>query len=428
MIRPIVLGVTLAWLAPLAVVAPATDGSPTCPPPTTFCDPGCYTLGNKVTGQVAPPNYGLRLDGLFGNASDHWTFDFEAPGTGVEMCHDGVGTITVDGIAFGGLDIGGQWDANETSFVEIHFVWQNASCENGELLVLESNDGFGYGTVEWLNTGEVFTFSGKANGAGEVFLFDGSSGRDARGWVQWGNGLAGDFSMTVTANDHCLPEPDCDGDGVSDGQEVDCNGNGIPDDCEELADCNGNGVPDSCDIAAGMSDANGNGVPDVCEPGIEVYCVPDPQDPETASCPCGNDPIPGVIGGCVNASGGSATLLTSGSPSVVAGDLVLEASGIPLNRPGVFFAGPQPESAGMGTPFRNGLLCISGPLVRIEKIRQSPGGQASYPGPGFPSLAQTLGVLPGDTTYFQFWYRDPGGACLGGAANTTNAIRVTWGE
>jgi hypothetical protein len=98
----------------------------------------------------------------------------------------------------------------------------------------------------------------------------------------------------------CL-ESDCDGDGVTDGEEIaagaadndadgvpdecqDCDGDGVldslaianglvgdldldgtPDACEP--DCNGNGVPDSLDISNGTStDAYGNGVPDECEP------------------------------------------------------------------------------------------------------------------------------------------------------------------
>ncbi|MBL9120756.1 MAG: hypothetical protein JNL80_12675 [Phycisphaerae bacterium] len=64
---------------------------------------------------------------------------------------------------------------------------------------------------------------------------------------------------------------DCDGDGVLDsvaiatGAATDLDADGTPDACEP--DCNGNGVPDSHDIATGSSlDAYGNGVPDECEP------------------------------------------------------------------------------------------------------------------------------------------------------------------
>ena len=45
---------------------------------------------------------------------------------------------------------------------------------------------------------------------------------------------------------------------------------------------------------------------------------------------------------------------------------------------------------------------------------------------GMPPLYVFVGAMPGDTDYFQFWYRDPGGPC-GQVANTTNGLRVTWG-
>jgi subtilisin-like proprotein convertase family protein len=65
---------------------------------------------------------------------------------------------------------------------------------------------------------------------------------------------------------------DCDGDGMSDLDEIaggkpDCNGNGIPDECEIGGDdCNGNNVLDACEYASGvLHDLNGNGLPDECE-------------------------------------------------------------------------------------------------------------------------------------------------------------------
>jgi hypothetical protein len=55
----------------------------------------------------------------------------------------------------------------------------------------------------------------------------------------------------------------------------DCNGNGISDEQEILdnpsLDCNGNGILDSCEIAAGtVSDYNHNGEPDTCECAADV--------------------------------------------------------------------------------------------------------------------------------------------------------------
>lgn len=52
------------------------------------------------------------------------------------------------------------------------------------------------------------------------------------------------------------PPPDCDGNGVSDADEI----------AAGAADCNGNGVPDACEIASGAErDCDGSGVLDSCE-------------------------------------------------------------------------------------------------------------------------------------------------------------------
>lgn len=397
-----------------------------CPLPEDYCDPGCYRMGDKQTGAVAPPGYGLRLDGLFGAPGDHWTFGYELPGTDITMCYDGQGTLTIDGLAYGGLDVGGVWDANEQGYLEVHFVYENAACVNGDLLVLESNGGVGYGTVKWLNTGEVIPLVHKANGAGEAFLFDGNAGDPARGWLMYRDGRVGDFAMTALATNDCPPDPDCDGDGLADAQELDCNGNGIPDDCESLPDCDEDGEPDVCEILNGALDANQNGIPDVCEPDVEVYCVPDPTVGFTVPCPCGNDVLPGAIGGCVNSSGLGAQLIAGGTPSIAAADLVMTVDNVPAEQPGIFISGLLPNAGGAGTPFRSGLLCIGGPIVRLQKVPTSPGGQSVLPSYGFDPIWMQVNALPGETHYFQFWFRDPAGPC-GGQANLTNALRVTFG-
>ncbi|MFO0962116.1 MAG: hypothetical protein U0625_04340 [Phycisphaerales bacterium] len=70
--------------------------------------------------------------------------------------------------------------------------------------------------------------------------------------------------------------PDCNGDGISDSEEIlqgwaeDIDGNGIPDECD--ADCNSNGFPDAYEIRMGWAqDLNGNGLIDSCEPNYGAY-------------------------------------------------------------------------------------------------------------------------------------------------------------
>ena len=425
MTRQTLLNAAIGVLGLATVASAMPQGN--CPLPINRCDAGCYDLGNKIGGQVAPPGYGLRLDGLFGAATDHWTFDFEDPQSAVSMCYDGAGTVTLQGIAFGGHDIGQTWDPQTTGLLEMSFTWINAVCTpGGDLIVNTANGGAGFGTVKYLPTGEVITLMGKANAAGDIFLFDTAVNKPARGWITYGDGNVGDFAMTITPSTDCPPPADCDGDGVPDSQESDCDQNGVPDDCEPGEDCDGNGIPDRCDILGGANDADGNGIPDICEPGVDRFCVGEGPAGTVGPCPCGNNVSPGSQTGCANSLGTGGTLDATGTTSIAAADLVLTVSGLPAGKPGIFFAGNLQVNGGLGTPFVDGLRCIGGNLVRINKIPSLAGGQGAYPQPGDMPIHQILGVSPGDTSYLQFWYRDPAGPC-GTDANTTNALRVTWG-
>ncbi|HIK62256.1 MAG TPA: hypothetical protein EYF98_16390 [Planctomycetes bacterium] len=161
-------------------------------------------------------------------------------------------------------------------------------------------------------------------------------------------------------------------------------------------------------------------------PGIDIFCTANGSAGTTVDCPCGNNVVPGALEGCINSSGAGAALSTTGTPSIAAGDLVLNVTGLPGSPPGVFFAGDLETAGGQGTPFWNGLRCVSGNMLRLAKISETPAGLATLPGPNFPPLHQLVGASAGDTTLFQFWYRDPGGPC-GFSANMTNGVRVVWG-
>lgn len=83
--------------------------------------------------------------------------------------------------------------------------------------------------------------------------------------------------------DVCQLSADCDGNGVPDECDPDCDGNGTPDACDILTnpmlDCDGNGAIDACEIAAGTAaDCNANGTPDVCD---IAACT---NDPACADC------------------------------------------------------------------------------------------------------------------------------------------------
>lgn len=155
-------------------------------------------------------------------------------------------------------------------------------------------------------------------------------------------------------------------------------------------DCNGNGIYDPDDIASGNSnDTNGNGIPDECE------CTPPANF-------CVTSP---------NTAGAGALINSSGSQSVSANDVTLEATGCPPGQPGVFYYGPNTAQI----PFGNGFRCVTGAVHRLPVVYIDGGGTATQafdlttaPNPG--------GIQPGDVWHFQYWYRDP----LSGGPSTFN--------
>ena len=210
------------------------------------------------------------------------------------------------------------------------------------------------------------------------------------------------------------------GDSLKDGDDLDAA------DFEELPvfDCNENGVEDSVDIANGASqDTNFNGIPDECEDKVVEYCP----------CPLGSKATctnADASAGCANSTGVGGRLLSNiqsgGSVSLALDNLVLTATQLPLNVQGMVYMG---RSSRPPTTFYDGLRCINLPVLRhATKNSGATGSFALGPGIAALSLARfgaSGTIAPGDTLYFQTWYRDPTGPC-GTSANVTSAIKVTF--
>ncbi len=190
-----------------------------------------------------------------------------------------------------------------------------------------------------------------------------------------------------------------------------------------MLDCNDNGVDDAVDVSQGNSNDNdGDGIPDECQPGTRSFCEGDGAQNGGIDCPCQNNGGPGE--GCENGTGVGGLLTATGVPSLSNDTLVLTATQIPQTSPGFFFHGSSGGQAvaGGGVPFASGINCLTNPIP-IRKVNF--GG--TIPQGNMPPLSVFVGVSPGDTTQFQYWYRNVGGPCLDGSANTTNGIEVTWG-
>jgi hypothetical protein len=141
-----------------------------------------------------------------------------------------------------------------------------------------------------------------------------------------------------------------------------------------------------------------------------------------AGAPCGNA---APDAGCLNSAGAGAELTAFGVASVSADSLVLWASALPGNAPGLFFQGTALVNGGAGAAFGDGLRCASGTVVRLA-MRAAVSGQSSHPQAGDPPITLAGAVVPGTTRHYQLWYRNFAGPC-GQGYNLTNALTVDWG-
>ncbi len=164
-------------------------------------------------------------------------------------------------------------------------------------------------------------------------------------------------------------------------------------------------------------DGNFDGLDDDCSGGVTSFCA-------CTAPPCGGSPS---SHGCPNSVGSGGRLeVAAGSVSLLADDLVLRAQGLPPQEFGLLFMGPYSIAP---FPLADGLRCVGTPLYRYP-VRSTGSGGLFDMGPGLAAYGagefDAGGQLfPGQTWYFQAWYRNPGGGC-GGGSNLTDALAVTF--
>jgi hypothetical protein len=121
-----------------------------------------------------------------------------------------------------------------------------------------------------------------------------------------------------------------------------------------------------------------------------------------------------------NSTGMPAHIFSSGSTSLSANNLTLEANNLPKNKFGYFLFAPAtgfvPNFGGS-----SGNLCLGGKIVRFSKyVMYSGSSQAVAFTPDMTNLpsGQVWGI--GETQYFQYWTRDIG------TSNTTEGLSITF--
>jgi len=145
------------------------------------------------------------------------------------------------------------------------------------------------------------------------------------------------------------------------------------------------------------------------------YCF---GDGSGTICPCGNSGATG--NGCANGTYPSgANLSASGTLSGVILDLT---SGTP-NQFALFFEGDFANAGGNGVVFGDGLRCAGGNVIRLHTEQMNGNGDATLTG-----TVQTNGGggVPGQTLYYQGWYRDPQLSPCGFTFNLTNGVAITY--
>jgi hypothetical protein len=131
-------------------------------------------------------------------------------------------------------------------------------------------------------------------------------------------------------------------------------------------------------------------------------------------------------GGCKNSTVNGGVLAAGGTTSVNEDSLRVEARWLPQNVLGILFMG----SATNWSPFGDGRLALgpgsTGVFRFVPPKSSGPGGALIWDG-GLVAQSQTLAPAghtdPGETWYFQTWYRDPTGPC-GSGFNVSNGLQV----
>ena len=154
-------------------------------------------------------------------------------------------------------------------------------------------------------------------------------------------------------------------------------------------------------------------------PGVG-HCFGDPAS--GTPCPCNNDndgSLPGS--GCANGVFASGAQLTgNGLASVTNDTLVLRTAYQEPSNSGLYFQGVTDLTPGI--TWGDGLRCTGGAITRLQ-VRFADGVGSSHT--TIP-IANKGGVSPGDTRYYQCWYRNPQNSPCGYQFNTSNGYVTTW--
>ncbi len=172
-----------------------------------------------------------------------------------------------------------------------------------------------------------------------------------------------------------------------------------------------------------FDDAAGNRtvVPGRCVPGGgyagQEFCFGDGgPTPGCTPCGCGNEALPGTIGGCLNGVGSSARLLAAGSPGASSDTLTLRLTAANPISFAVLTSGSNrlPNTpanpcagydSGTASAVLDGLRCVGGATLRHGSRAIDANGDTGIANAPWQNLVAGGGFVAGQTRHFQGFYR-----------------------
>jgi hypothetical protein len=147
------------------------------------------------------------------------------------------------------------------------------------------------------------------------------------------------------------------------------------------------------------------------------------------ACPCANTGAAGH--GCANSANPEGALLgatgwTGADPDTGTDSVTLHGSGMPATSTAIYLKGDGLDPA--GAPFGDGVLCVSGSLIRL-RTKINVGGASMFPEPGDPSLSVRGATPPGSglVARYQVYYRNAAAAfCPPATFNVSNGVELEW--
>jgi len=101
---------------------------------------------------------------------------------------------------------------------------------------------------------------------------------------------------------------------------------------------------------------------------------------------------------------------------VAGNDTVFSATQARPSQPGMLVQGVNL----IGTPFKDGILCMGTPTERVEVAFTDDNGEVATLG----DIATLGNVSPGDTRHDQYWYRDPNLSPCGFGSNFSQGLTI----